>query len=247
MALPSGPVCAYHIVKKSGGSAVANSKNLAFNIGAVALAIVIVLGVIYYRTSRREADRGVLFAQQEIRPTPTKEPLPEVREESLPAIFPTPTLAPRALAEPPAPSTRYQEMMKEEQKQLTEQEKAEWANRREEFIEVMEGQMPQIRSFYLEQAGPLLAAARQGDASKQLWLMKNQVEAFRAQRPKLGEGDRLKAKEIDELTWEMYQRILDMTISGELSGPDSEALLKKTIQEELDRMAEALNIIKDIK
>jgi len=218
-----------------------------FNIGAVALAIVIVAGVVYFRSSRREANRGVLFAQQEIRPTPTKEPLPEVREESLPAIFPTPTLAPRALAEPPQPSTRYQEMLKEQQKQLTEQEKAEWATRREEFIDVMEDQMPKIRDFYQGQMGPLLAAARQGDASKQLWLMKNRVEAFRAQRPKLGEGDRLKAKEIDELTWEMYHRIMEMAVSGEFSGPDSEALLKKTIQEELDRMTEALNIIRDIK
>jgi hypothetical protein len=222
-------------------------KNLAFNVGAVALAIIIVAGVVYFRSSRRETNRGVFFAQEEVRPTPTKELLPEVREESLPAIFPTPTPGPRALAEPPAPRTRFQEMMKKEQKQLTEQVKAEWADRREEFVRVLEDQMPQIRAFYLEQTGPLLAAARQGDVSKQLWLMKNRVEAFRSQRPKMGEGDRLKAKEIDELTWEMYHRIMEMAVSGEFSGPDSEALLKKTIQEELDRMTEALNIIRYIK
>lgn len=225
----------------------ANPKSLAFNVGAVALAVVIVAGVVYFRTSRREADRGVLFAQEEVRPTPTKELRPEIREESLPAIFPTPTLAPRALAEPPAPSTRYQEMLKEQQRQWTEREKAEWATRRGEFVQAMEDQLPQIRAFFLEQAGPLLAAARQGDASKQLWIVKNQIEAFRALRPSMGEGDRLKAKEMDELTWEMYLRIQDMVLSGEFSGPDSEALLKNAIQEESDRMAEALNNIKDIK
>jgi len=99
-----------------------NPKNLAFNVGAVVLAVVIVVGVIYFRGSRREAERGVLFAQQEIRPTPTKELLPEVREESLPAIFPTPTSAPQALAEPPAPSTRYMELVQAQERQWHLQE-----------------------------------------------------------------------------------------------------------------------------
>ncbi len=97
-------------------------KNLAFNIGAVALAIIIVAGVVYFRSSRREAERGVLFAQQEIRPTPTKELLPEVREESLPPIFPTPTPAPRLLAEPPSPSTRYMELVEAQEQQWQLQE-----------------------------------------------------------------------------------------------------------------------------
>jgi len=96
----------------------ANPKNLAFNIGAAILAIVIVVGVVYFRGSRKEADRGVFFAQEEIRPTPTLTPLPPVIEEEIEEpLIAAPTPSSATPIAPPEFSDRYQEQMREKAKE----------------------------------------------------------------------------------------------------------------------------------
>lgn len=236
----------------------AKSKNLWFNLGAVALAIVIVVGIVALKQGSEEADRAVLFKGPIEEQGYTFAPEATPTSPSYSPVSPTPEDTPLEVADLPQFSTRYlkiveeQEKEKEQQRKIAEQqqlerEEAERAVALEGYVRVVEEQVGQMESFYLRQVDPLLTAARHGDVSSQLQIIKNEVEEFQGVRPRLGEKDRLKAKEIDEITWEMYHRIMEMAISGEFSGPNSETLLRKTIQEELDRIENAIDNIKNIK
>lgn len=123
----------------------ANPRSLAFNIGAAALAVLIVGGIVYFRGSRKEADRGVFFAEEEIRPTPTLTPLPAVIEEEIeePLIAP-PTPSSATPIAPPEFSERYQEQMREKAREV-HQEKIRVALR--EYIAMAENHRQRIREL----------------------------------------------------------------------------------------------------